>query len=518
MRGWVGGSVLLLAVGGFAAPVGAQPGRSEVTVMSSSPVNDVVETVVSVPAPLPGSAHPAECDRLSYLRFRSSSGPAVSADADRILIAQPGIFEGAGAFESVARNTVAAAAALGVSIEFWALDRRSNCLEDHAGVAAGLRSGDLDVATGYYFGGREVDGRRFAGYADGERTAWLAGVGLEQTLRDQYDLLRAELPDPAGRRDKVLCGGHSLGGSITGYFAQWDFDADPTTLDDAGFAQCAGYFALDTVVAPGSPGPDLGVDLPTGSATTSPVLRLPAVINPETTNMLALTGLAARLNPDGVDDIVARLPHNPNIDLTLRTLLSADYAAFVTGVPDVRALHATNEAMLGVIMDDNSMPFGFIQASVGFPRGPVRPKTFPQPSPALVAVDDPSAVYGWDDYDAVVPNAFTDPSREVTAIAQLARSLCEQPLDFTEWYYPSRLPADMSSPADPAIAAHLLHPDGIERHPVLTIRAADGLGSVPDLRPGDVFLTVPGYNHLDVLTAAGPEPVSTALATGAPHP
>ena len=86
--------------------------------------------------------------------------------------------------------------------------------------------------------------------------------------------------------------------------------------------------------------------------------------------MLALTGLAARLNPDSVDDIIARLPRNPNVDLTLRTLLSADYAAFVTGVPDVRALHATNEAVLGLIMDDNSMPFGFIQASVGFPGVP----------------------------------------------------------------------------------------------------------------------------------------------------
>ena len=122
----------------------------------------------------------------------------------------------------------------------------------------------------------------------------------------------------------------------------------------------------------------------------------------------------------------------------------------------------------------------------------MRSKTFPQPSPALVAAADPSVVYAWDDYDAVVPNAFTDPGREVTTIAQLARSLCEQPLDFTEWYFPSRLPSDMAAPDDPAIAAHLLHPDGIERHRVFTARAADGLGSVPELRPGDVFLTLAG--------------------------
>jgi hypothetical protein len=37
--------------------------------------------------------HPAACDWLSYLRYRDSEGPAASADADRILVAQPGILD-----------------------------------------------------------------------------------------------------------------------------------------------------------------------------------------------------------------------------------------------------------------------------------------------------------------------------------------------------------------------------------------------------------------------------------------
>src|SRR5690606_28216418 len=165
--------------------------------------------------------------------------------------------------------------------------------------------GSLDTATDYYFHGAEVDGRRFAGHASGAEVAWLSHVGLEQTLRDQYDLLRHELPDPALRKRKVLCGGHSLGGFITGYFAEWDFDGDPATTDDTGYNQCGGYFALDTVIEAGAPFPGRGAlpDLPdtvsapldaiSGSiSTASPVLALPAVINPETTNLLALTGLA----------------------------------------------------------------------------------------------------------------------------------------------------------------------------------------------------------------------------------
>ncbi len=210
---------------------------------------------MSVFAPLQADAlpHPPECDYLSYLRWRSVDGPTDSASADRILVAQPGLSASAGALESVARNTVSAAAADGSHIEFWALDRRSNCLEDHTGTQAALAAGDLAVAADYYYGGSEINGRKFAGFADGDRTAWLADQSLEATLRDQYDLLRAELPDQQLRKQKVLCGGHSLGGSITGFFAEWDFDGNPETLDDAGYNQCAGYFALDTVIKAAAP-------------------------------------------------------------------------------------------------------------------------------------------------------------------------------------------------------------------------------------------------------------------------
>lgn len=104
---------------------------------------------------------------------------------------------------------------------------------------------------------------------------------------------------------------HSLGGFITGFFAEWDFDGNPHTLDDAGFNQCSGYFALDTAIVAKSPAPVGGafpqipdivkapVDAATGAITGAmPVLALPAVINPETTNLLALAGLAARLDPE----------------------------------------------------------------------------------------------------------------------------------------------------------------------------------------------------------------------------
>ncbi|MBF6176471.1 hypothetical protein IU476_33895 [Nocardia blacklockiae] len=538
--------VTVCCLGGYAVAA-ADPVRAEVAWDSSGAV---IASVVTRPVPLPASAppHPAACDNLSYLRWRSADGPDDPAEADRVLVAQPGIFEGAGAFDSVARNTVARAAERGRHVEFWALDRRSNCLEDHTGTRAALRTGSFDTATDYYFHGAPVDGRRFAGYAAGDATGWLREQGLAQTLRDEYDLLRAELPDPRVRQRKVLCGGHSLGGFVTGFFAGWDFDGDPATTDDAGYRQCGGYFALDTTIRAGislrgfdfpslPPGLAAGVEgLSLGLDTALPVLALPAVINPETTNLLALAGLAARLAPEGVNDLVRRLPDNPNIAVTLRTLLSRDPIMFATGRPDVRTLSATNEAVLGALLDDNSQPLGFLQTSAGFVGGgPVGTKNFPLPdaiarSPLAMGTFgdapkvsptryDAQTVYRWIDYDAVgTDSGVTAPDSEVTSITEIARSLCEPPLDFTEWYFPSRLALDLQQATAPSIAAHHLHSDGTRRHPILTFHGSGGIPVADTGNPDDTVVFLPGYNHLDVLTAAErqnngqPEVVSTRLA------
>src|SRR6266567_6299153 len=176
--------------------VGAQADstRVETPVVSSSPITSVAESVVSVRIPLPASAgaHPAACDRLSYLRWRATG----DHPADRVLVAQPGIFEGAAAFDSVARNTVAAGLKHGLHLEFWALSRRSNCLVDRTGEQAALKAGDPHVALDYYYGHKKIGGRTFAGYAGSAQTAWLGQVGVAQTVQDEYDLIRHELPDP----------------------------------------------------------------------------------------------------------------------------------------------------------------------------------------------------------------------------------------------------------------------------------------------------------------------------------
>ncbi|CAM5264884.1 Alpha/beta hydrolase OS=Streptomyces aurantiogriseus OX=66870 GN=GCM10010251_84940 PE=4 SV=1 [Streptomyces aurantiogriseus] len=555
---------MLLTTGALtaAAPdARGESARTETRVASTSPVAGVTESVVRVKAPLPVSfgARPAACDWLSYLRYRAADGPEASADADRILVAQPGILEGAGAFDSVARNTVARAAAQGLHIEFWALDRRSNCLEDRTGIA----SGDQHTAVDYYYRGKQVDGHTFAGYLGNERLGWMAKLGIEQTVRDQYDLLTAEVPDQGLRKRKVLCGGHSLGGVITGYFAAADFDGDRATTADAGHRQCAGYFALDTTVSTSLADlsgsipddtnlPDIGlgygaVQAGLDSGLLPRSLSAPVLLNPETMTLLAIAGLGAVQDPGGEADLPRYLPSNVNIEATNRFLFSEDTATFLSGSPAVKDFRLTNAAVLGALMDDNSVPLAFLQSSVGFfDGGPIADKNFPvanggSQQPGLFGTDYKAIpdrphgpLYTWRDYDRVGDpddpgyrsadgTPFTSAGKEVTDLQELARSLAEQPLDFTEQYFPTKLVTDLQLATSPQVKRLVVHPGGLTANPTLTVLAGDGLlaGRIPaDLHP----VVADGYQHLDVLTAAPvqnygrPEPVSTHLTEFARAP
>ena len=553
---------VLLTTGAFAGTAtgsaSAGSARTETAVGSSG---GVTETVVRVKAPLPASfgARPAACDWLSYLRYRSSAGPTSSADADRVLVAQPGILEGAGAFDSVARNTVTRAAQQGRHLEFWALDRRSNCLEDHTGTA----SGDQHTAVDYYYRGKQVAGRTFAGFVGDDQLGWMARLGIEQTVRDQYDLLAAELPDQKVRKEKVLCGGHSLGGVVTGYFATADFDGDPATTADAGQNQCAGYFALDTTVStslgdlsgsiPDDTGlPDIGlgygvVQAGLDSGLFPRSLSAPVLLNPETMTLLAIAGVGAVQDPDGESDLPGYLPRNTNIEATNRFLFSRDPATFLTGSPAVKDFRLTNEAVLGALMDDQSVPLAFLQSSVGFfDGGPITDKNFPvtngsSAQPGLfgteykaIPAEPHGPLYTWRDYDRVGDaddpgyrssdgTPFTAAGKEVTDIQELARSMGTQPLDFTEQYFPTKLVTDLELSTSPQVKRLVVHPGGLTARPTLTVLAGDGLlaGRIPaDLHP----VVADGYQHLDVLTAAPvqnngrPEPVSTALTEFARDP
>jgi hypothetical protein len=577
----------LLALAALAFSASAQAATGLPDGFDSTPATELAKfpsvevTAVSISAPLPASfgARPAACDRLSFLRFRDRGGPEDPSDADKILMAQPGILEGASAFQNIASNLVARAAAeRNEHIEFWAADRRANCLEDTNGLLLGKDSGDTKQMLDYYYRGASYNGAKFGGFykAGSPQVKWLAKMGLDQTVKDWNSIITRGIPDQATRAEKVYCGGHSLGGLITTAYAQYDFDGNAATTEDAGFNQCRGYFGLDTFTNDDafkirSIAPALGLSQLTNglagaynqllnSGAIAPFVSLPG-INPEVMYLLTGLGAAATIDPKTESDLVDYLPADNDVKTAYRLYFSRDLVTFLTGSPGLRDFRMTNQALLGTFMDDDAQPLSIVQSSVGMYDGAVANKNFPLPNSIAKATGlewltngilgtghlaiptdygrrcvlvlcwyqpGTGPVYKWRNYNELGSGGmqrdssgqpFTTPAREVTDINDLAQSLSATPLNFLEVYFPMRLALDtFSSIVGPSSAIPgAIYPHGVAAHPVLDIYMGDGpmreIGKLVD--PGST--SIPGYQHLDVLTAAPvqndgkPEATATAL-------
>ena len=242
-------AIAALATVAAAAPAAGKIKTTEIPIDSRADSADVLESLVRVHDPLPEELDaPRACDHIEYLRFRHADGPKKARKADAVMVIIPGFLGGATNFDQLARNTVEAAAKKGKHVEYWALDRRSNCLEDDRGIRAAARAEDYSVAYDYYWGGEPVNGKTFEGFATETEAGFLSSFGLERTLRDWYTVLRSGIRGQRRRERKVVCGGHSLGGPLTAAFSSWDFDGDPETTKDAGYSQCAGLVGLDTTL------------------------------------------------------------------------------------------------------------------------------------------------------------------------------------------------------------------------------------------------------------------------------
>jgi hypothetical protein len=545
-------ALVFCALAAPTASAAPAPGTTvEEPIVSAAPdAQQVRASYVRVYDPLPESsgAHPEACDWIGYVRFRSAKGPRRSQDADAIIVIIPGFLGGAGSFDQVARNTVRTAAERGRPVEYWSLDRRANCLEDHHGVHAAARARNASVAYDYYWNGREVEGRRFEGFKTATDAGFLGEFGLERTTLDWNTIMQRGIPRQRQRARKVICGGHSLGGPLTAAYASWDFDGNPDTLTDAGYNQCAGLVGLDTTLDisgadSGAPGSSSAIGL-VGQSGGAPFIDAPP-LTPETIQIPSVFGVGAFYQPDGTN-LLRDLPHTTNIDLSQKLLFSRDAVNFATGMPSIRDFTITNETTLAGVLDDNSAPLSFLRASVGFVTGgPSADKNFPGPSGGFLSIpEEPKTpLYSWLNYDEVGANGasielndsgepFTSREGEVSDISQLARAAFEGPADFVEQYFPTRILLDVvaAEGGDRSGSLSGLKHDGPSKKPALLIQAGDSDDNSPDDRgqpktgepPNDKPLSreviIPGYNHLDVATAARaqndgrPEPSSTALA------
>lgn len=411
---------------------GARDFPAERPPLSTVPAAGVRREIFLVPGATPpanpttGDATPSELDFTQVLRYRRDVTPAAPARA--IVICMPGFLGGGGSFEGLARALVRLGLD-GEAIEVWAIDRRSNLLEDLAGMDAAEVAGDPEIAQGYYFGSDTVGGEPFAGYLAQDDVPYLSEWGLETHVEDLRRVI-ALVPE-AERRDRVFLLGHSLGASFTEAYAAWRFgDGDDAV---SGFEELAGLILVDGALGDspsteeayrgGSSGgafPSPGLDgLREGGSryTALPLLGIDVYARAEISSLRALAA------PDAV---VA----DPGRNRVLATL---------SGISPARFPAMTNEAALAFAFDDQLQPLGFVRAKLGrLTGGPIEEYESALAPVTLLRPSDPDATYSWEDAP------LRDPD-EHTPVRNLAESFVHGRSNFAEWYFPTRLPLDLSA-------------------------------------------------------------------------
>lgn len=520
----------------------------------------VEEVSLASPAPRNNGIPPPACDFIRFVRYRPETPDGSPGEVDAVLVLMPGYMGGANEFEYLGRQMVSMAEAQGRGrLEVWAMDRRPNCLEDLRGMNAAEQAGllpDPRIAADYYYHGAGLDGRRFEGFLTEADVPFLSEFGLRLAMKDVYTAITRLVPGRLNRRNTVFIGGHSLGTPLTGLFAGWDFDGDPATLWDAGFRNCAGLVLLDGPVFYEdlmqfnniSEADYAGrvADLRSGAA---PRFDFFTGVTPEAMALLELLGMYGAAAPQQESTLLREIAVSGEVEQLIRMLHSRDLGHFVSGFPAVTDFRYTNEALVGVFMDDNFQPVKMLQASLGFLHGgPVAGKDFPGPLADLLGmggIDQDGLYIAWDagppifpgtgplyrwvNYDQVGDasdpeyrnragdHTFTTLLEETTDIQDFARVLYRGPSNFTEWYFASRLRLDMGAAAAPFNAAWGLTFFHNARVDVPVIAFGAPNGDVPDLSGWDEYrqsiasseftaIMAEGYNHLDINCAAVDRP------------
>jgi pimeloyl-ACP methyl ester carboxylesterase len=330
--------------------------------------------MIQVPSNGPG---PAAFDHVDVYKF----GPK---QAKRVLVLLPGTAAGAGDFILVAKDLVNRVKGLSV----WALDRRSQPLEDTAMFEAALAGkASLQETYDYYLGWLTNGGTpaQHFNFLDTDSVPFAQRWGMASALEDARRVVKKARR--GGRQ--VILGGHSLGASLAAAYAAWDFDGRP------------GYKALDAIML--IDGGLLGSFVDTYSKAEAqaqldtlpetPFLDLLGTGIPESAGLFAeLGGVFARLDPMGS---AATLQDSP--------LLPAAFKPAVT---------VTNEALLAHSFDRDTSPQSLALLHVNAGR--------------LAASGDPRP---WEDGG-------------ITPAANIARTFGREPANGVEWYFPRRLTID----------------------------------------------------------------------------
>ena len=571
--------LMVLAISGCyepGGPVPQRPGAPAPRAWTNKQVDALVtmkDTSIYYPVPRTNGAPPSGVDYIHFFRYRLKKASNNASKADAILLLMPGILCGAGVFDYMGRQLVyMAKTQKNLNIEVWGTERRANRLEDLTGLEAAEAAHNTNIVADYYYRGATVNGKKFAGFLKDADVPYLSEFGLDQALKDVYKIMTTMVPSRSVRQRKIFVGGHSLGSPLADYFAGWDFDGNPATTNDAGYKNCAGFVALDPLVFAYGQTEEmvknaLPEELQSEAAAMSdeeyyativsnmrngsvPRIFPMPFITPEVEMLLEPLGMEANWAPDAESTLFKRLPLSDTVKEMLKLCNSRTLEDYVVPEVGIQDLRYTNEAALGMMLDDNFMPISIIQSSFGFPNGGAMVvKNFPMPDSLaqipflqkllmgwlakdrLFIANDagPSLgelgtgpIYGWTNYDecgtATDPDykstdgsmTFTTAADEVSDVQDVARMLYRGPTNMPEWYFTMRLMWDITFATrsfGPKYGLNFLYKDHVNDLPKIEFVSekgpfADSSGSTTSAQQ----TTIRGYNHLDVLTAAANTP------------
>lgn len=568
-------TICCIALSGCYSPYGEVPEASQQPAERIFTQQQVDQTVardyVELPAPLDLNM-PAACQSLRYNHFypRSVKNAGDFQEADAVLMLIPGMQAGANVLTYLAEQLVFDSARLrDANLHVVTLERRNQCLVDDRGLELAEATGNILDAKAYYYDGAAIDDTQFQGYYRDRDVPFLTEFGLNRVLTDMYSVARHIYPDADVRREKLFIGGHSLGGNLTSAFMGWDFDGNPATLDDAGYRQAAGFVRLDISVTPKDPALDPFLVYGSNGFAINPdneanknhrfevhqmelglkprINRLPGA-TPETFMLVELVGMLAHQAPDEEATLVRDFDLGGGPSLLLRLIHSGDTLNFITNKPNIFDFRYTNEALFGVILDDDFMPITILQGSMGFVTGgPTRTKSFPTndviknlaasvdqflgflltdaelfiPTDAGPNRDSlgNGPLYRWANYDEIGNQrdplfksesgneVFTEYLEEMSDIAQVARISYVGKTNFTEWYMPQRMSMELGLISQPDVITGLpfYHYATARSMPLFEIVGTQSF-AYSETAPVGTLRIAEGYNHVDILTAANDTP------------
>jgi hypothetical protein len=478
-----------------------------------------------------------------------------------VMILIPGFLGGAATFDPMARDLVQAFRG---QLEVWAVDRRSNQLEDRRGAlhARAATRQALQEGVRFYFDPVDLDDDQQPDPpfelpdASGGSSAFLrpsqddarflAHWGVDAFARD-WRLLVDEARALVGKQGLVLFGGHSMGTSWAGVFAAYDFDPGPGVL--------AGHELVDGLVLLEGGGPDApDADAPDRAAYLEAIDALAGQGGPPV-YLDSLFGIVdpVELGAAGeLNGVAGRFfPTEPAI-LQETDLFGGFPLSLLLGAP------FTNRSVVGFFLDDDFTPIAIFGVSMGFsdnapnvfnpfaalipgdfyvadPTLDVRRtwKSFDDPGLPTCPPNDPEPGLGASGVGCALIDHGPSPApdapparwgleREVTDPEVLLRLLYETS-NASEWYFVSgrvfldfSFGRDSSALGDESLLAVTRNAE--VDVPVLGIGGSNGLApteasfadyydsiATPDEHKQVAILE--GYSHLDVLSATDNEAV-----------